>query len=98
MIVKLIITKYAQSKGISNFSPTPYRISQFISFRLPQSTDTIVYIDGAFDLFHLGHIETLKRAKQLGTFLYVGIHDDSTVNKYHGSYSIIQSWIYIKVY
>jgi glycerol-3-phosphate cytidylyltransferase-like family protein len=35
------------------------------------SDDTVVYIDGAFDLFHVGHVETLEKARKLGTFLYV---------------------------
>jgi cytidyltransferase-like protein len=41
-----------------------------------QPTDKVVYVDGAFDLFHVGHIKVLERAKQLGTFLLVGVLDD----------------------
>lgn len=51
---------------------------------MPKADDRIVYIDGAFDLFHVGHVETLRRAKEKGTFLYVGIHDDKTVNIHKG--------------
>lgn len=72
------------SSGISNFLPTTWRITQFSNHKTPSATDKIVYIDGAFDLFHVGHIETLKKAKDLGTFLYVGIHDDATVNLHKG--------------
>lgn len=72
------------SSGISNFLPTTWRITQFSNHKTPTPTDKIVYIDGAFDLFHVGHIETLKKAKDLGTFLYVGIHDDATVNRHKG--------------
>lgn len=72
------------SSGISNFLPTTWRISQFSNHKTPSATDKIVYIDGAFDLFHVGHIETLHKAKDLGTFLYVGIHDDATVNRHKG--------------
>ena len=61
------------------------RITQFSNHKSPSPTDKIVYIDGAFDLFHVGHIETLRSAKALGTFLYVGIHDDPTVNLHKGS-------------
>jgi len=32
----------------------------------------------------LGHIEFLKRAKQMGDYLLVGIHDDQTVNAIKG--------------
>ena len=72
------------SKGISNFLPTTWRIAQFSNNRTPQPTDTVVYIDGAFDLFHVGHIETLKKAKSQGSFLYVGLHDDNTINAHRG--------------
>lgn len=70
--------------GVSSLLPTTWRIAQFSNNRPPLPEDKIVYIDGAFDLFHVGHIETLKKAKSLGTFLYVGVHDDRTVNKHRG--------------
>lgn len=31
---------------------------------------------GTFDLFHVGHIRLLKRLKELGTELYVGVSSD----------------------
>jgi ethanolamine-phosphate cytidylyltransferase len=55
---------------------TSRRISQFSNKREPKEGDTIVYIDGTFDLFHIGHVEVLKKAKELGDFLIVGVHDD----------------------
>lgn len=75
-------THYA--RAISNFLPTTWRLSQFSNNKTPGPDDKVIYIDGAFDLFHVGHIETLKKAKSLGTFLYVGIHDDATVNAHKG--------------
>ena len=45
-----------------------------------QPTDKVVYVDGAFDLFHVGHIKVLERAKQLGTFLLVGVLDDEVTH------------------
>jgi len=47
-------------------------------------TDRIVYVDGSFDLLHKGHIETIKKAKELGDYLIVGVHDDKTVNRIKG--------------
>ena len=35
---------------------------------------------GAFDLFHAGHIEFLRKARELGSFLLVGVHRDDVVN------------------
>ena len=64
---------------------TSRRISEFSNKREPRPSDTIVYMDGTFDLFHIGHVETIKRARELGDYLIVGIHDDQTVNFYKGS-------------
>jgi ethanolamine-phosphate cytidylyltransferase len=70
---------------VSHFLPTSRKIVQFSEGREPKPTDKVVYVDGTFDLFHVGHIEFLKRAKELGNFLIVGIHDDQTVNAIKGS-------------
>ncbi|CAO3613769.1 unnamed protein product [Mucor hiemalis] len=70
---------------VSHFLPTSRRIVQFSEGREPKPADKVVYVDGTFDLFHVGHIEFLKRAKQLGDFLIVGVHDDQTVNAIKGS-------------
>jgi cytidyltransferase-like protein len=37
------------------------------------------------DLADIGHIKILKKAKEVGDFLIVGIHDDDTINKHKGS-------------
>ncbi|KAI7888045.1 uncharacterized protein EV154DRAFT_519064, partial [Mucor mucedo] len=70
---------------VSHFLPTSRRIVQFSEGREPKPSDKVVYVDGTFDLFHVGHIEFLKRAKALGDFLIVGVHDDQTVNAIKGS-------------
>jgi len=44
----------------------------------------VVYIDGAWDMFHAGHISTLHRARELGDWLIVGVHSDAVVNKRRG--------------
>ncbi|RKP27383.1 hypothetical protein SYNPS1DRAFT_12750 [Syncephalis pseudoplumigaleata] len=71
--------------SVSHFLPTSKRIVQFSDGREPKPTDKVVYVDGAFDLFHYGHIEFLKRAKELGDYLLVGVHDDATINRIKGS-------------
>ncbi|KAL0088174.1 hypothetical protein J3Q64DRAFT_1808284 [Phycomyces blakesleeanus] len=74
-----------QRTTISHFLPTSKRIVQFSEGKEPKENDRVVYVDGTFDLFHVGHIEFLKRAKELGDFLIVGVHDDQTVNAIKGS-------------
>lgn len=44
----------------------------------------IVYVAGAFDLFHIGHLDFLEKAKSLGDYIIVGLHTDPAVNKYKG--------------
>jgi len=77
-------SKQHYAAGLTNFLPTAWRIAQFSNHRQPSKSDKVVYIDGAFDMFHVGHVEILEKAKKLGTFLYVGLHDDDTVNKHKG--------------
>ena len=42
----------------------------------------VVYIIGVFDLFHTGHVELLRRAKELGDKLVVAINSDDIVEQY----------------
>jgi ethanolamine-phosphate cytidylyltransferase len=69
----------------SHFLATTRRLMHFSNNREPKPTDTVVYIQGSFDLLHNGHIETLKKARALGDFLYVGVWSDDIVNYYKGS-------------
>jgi len=41
-----------------------------------------VYVDMVADLFHLGHVELLRRAREFGTKLIVGVHSDEMVMTY----------------
>ncbi len=42
---------------------------------------TVVFTNGVFDLLHVGHLDVLERAKQLGDYLIVGVNGDSST--YH---------------
>ncbi|KAJ2892640.1 choline phosphate cytidylyltransferase, partial [Coemansia aciculifera] len=70
--------------GIAHYLSTSKKIIQFSSGAEPKPGDRVVYVDGAFDLFHTGHIEFFKRARELGDYLLVGVHDDQTVNAIKG--------------
>ncbi|XP_059285381.1 ethanolamine-phosphate cytidylyltransferase-like isoform X2 [Lycium ferocissimum] len=76
--------KQAKGGQISHFLPTSRRIVQFSNGKGPAPNSRVVYIDGAFDLFHAGHVEILRSARQLGDFLLVGIYPDQTVSELRG--------------
>ena len=44
----------------------------------------VVLTCGSFDLIHIGHINLLKRAKQLGSQLIVGLSVDSLIKAHKG--------------
>ncbi|BFU22715.1 phospholipid cytidylyltransferase, putative [Entamoeba histolytica HM-1:IMSS-B] len=49
--------------------------------RTAKKDDTIVYLDGVFDLLHIGHYKLLKHAKEIGSYVIVGVYDDVIANK-----------------
>jgi len=71
--------------GVSQFLPTTQKLLEFSNSEGPKKTDKIVYVAGAFDLFHIGHLDFLEKCKELGTYLIVGLHTDPVVNRYKGS-------------
>ena len=78
--LKSDVHKIKRSESFASSS----RISAFSNDKTPKEDDTVIYIDGIFDLFHIGHISALKKAKEFGTFLYVGLYDDEDVRSRKG--------------
>jgi len=64
---------------LSRYLPTSSRVAQFSNRRLPGKGDRVVYIAGDFDMFHIGHVGILEKARKLGDFLLVGIWDNKTI-------------------
>ncbi len=46
--------------------------------------ETIVFTNGCFDILHLGHLDYLLKAKNLGSKLIVGINSSSSIQKLKG--------------
>jgi ethanolamine-phosphate cytidylyltransferase len=69
------------SASLHTYIPTTHRIAQFSNPREPQRGERVVYVDGTFDLLHPGHVSFLRKAKALGDYLVVGVHDDRTMEE-----------------
>jgi len=50
----------------------------------------IVFTNGCFDLLHLGHIDYLSKAKDLGDLLIIGLNTDASVRGIKGGNRPIQ--------
>ncbi|KAI5097533.1 ethanolamine-phosphate cytidylyltransferase [Silurus meridionalis] len=72
--------------GVSQFLQTSQKIIQFASGKEPQPGETIIYVAGAFDLFHIGHVDFLEAVYKLSDkpYVIVGLHFDQEVNRYKG--------------
>ncbi|ULT83289.1 hypothetical protein L5515_018350 [Caenorhabditis briggsae] len=62
-----------------------YTFAPIVIGKKPKATDKVIYVSGAFDLFHAGHLSFLEAAKELGDHLIVGIVGDDDVNEEKGT-------------
>ena len=52
--------------------------------KLKNKGKKIVFTNGCFDIFHIGHVKYLEKASVLGDILIVGLNSDSSVKKIKG--------------
>jgi rfaE bifunctional protein nucleotidyltransferase chain/domain len=46
--------------------------------------EKVVFTNGCFDIIHLGHVDYLEKARNLGGFLVVGLNTDASVSRIKG--------------
>ncbi len=54
------------------------------------SGEKVVFSNGCFDILHLGHIDYLEKAGQLGSKLIIGINSDISVQRLKGPQRPVQ--------
>lgn len=69
----------------SSFYTTSSLLKAFsLNARPRGAKQRVVYMDGAWDMFHAGHAQILEKARKLGDYLIVGVYNDSIVNQKYG--------------
>ncbi|ANQ09954.1 Ethanolamine-phosphate cytidylyltransferase [Plasmodium coatneyi] len=65
---------------------TASQLYQFMGSHEKKGKKKVVYVDGSFDIFHIGHLKILENAKKLGDYLIVGMHSDEVVRRMKGKH------------
>ncbi len=69
-------------KTESKISPLKLLLNEVNKWK--KNGDKIVFTNGCFDIVHLGHIDYLQKARNLGDKLIVGINSDESVSELKG--------------
>lgn len=70
---KSVIQKYHENK--SKFGLESYKYKSESGRQQSKSQVVVGYLSGTFDLFHIGHLNLLKRAKEQCDYLIVSVHE-----------------------
>jgi rfaE bifunctional protein nucleotidyltransferase chain/domain len=55
-----------------------------------KSGEVIVFTNGCFDIIHLGHVDYLEKARNLGSRLVVGVNTDASIRRLKGDTRPVQ--------
>ncbi|EUD67776.1 ethanolamine-phosphate cytidylyltransferase [Plasmodium inui San Antonio 1] len=80
------ISSLKHALGKNKCYVTASQLYQFMESHEKKTKKKVVYVDGSFDIFHIGHLKILENAKKLGDYLIVGMHSDEVVRRMKGKY------------
>jgi cytidyltransferase-like protein len=62
-----------------------YLMEKLETKKQPEKKEVRIFMDGAFDLLHFGHMNAFRLARSLGTSLIVGVNSDVSITECKGA-------------
>lgn len=78
------IKDYIKAKNDVEYEKKIVTIDKLKEILKDRQNKTIVFTNGCFDLFHVGHARYLREAAKLGDILIVGVNSDASVKRLKG--------------
>ncbi|WP_300669139.1 D-glycero-beta-D-manno-heptose-7-phosphate kinase [Helicobacter sp. UBA3407] len=83
------ITKIFKRQKLTSYWDKWIKAEEFYGFleslhQLKEENFKIVFTNGCFDILHLGHIDYLHKARNLGDLLIIGLNSDASVKRLKG--------------
>jgi len=69
---------------LQNINQKIVSVEQLLTFLSNDAAKITVFTNGCFDILHLGHVEYLSKARDLGDLLILGLNSDRSVSLLKG--------------